>query len=60
MLIDHRLLMARFDSVRGILAIDSTFRDSGATTPGINFARESWPHGESGPAMPHGAVFGGR
>ena len=57
---DHRLLVARFDSVRGVLAIDSTFRDSGATSPGINFARESWPHGESGPAMPHGAVFGGR
>lgn len=57
---DHRLLVARFDSVRGILAIDSTFRDAGSTSPGINFARESWPHGETGPAMPHAAVFGGR
>lgn len=38
---DHRVLRARFDSVRGVLAIDSTFRDSGA-------------------AMPHAAVFGGK
>ena len=57
---DHRVLLARFDSTRGVLAIDSTFRDSGATKPGIDFARESWPHGASGAAMPHAAVFGGR
>lgn len=57
---DHRVLLARFDSVRGTLAIDSTFRDSGATSPGVNFARERWPHGESGPAMPHAALFGGK
>ena len=57
---DHRVLLARFDSVRGILAIDSTFRDSGSTRPGVSFARETWPHGESGMAMPHAAVFGGR
>lgn len=57
---DHRVLLARFDSARGVLAIDSTFRDSGSTRPGVSFARESWPHGESGPAMPHAALFGGK
>ena len=57
---DHRVLLARFDSVQGILAIDSTFRDSGSPRPGVSFARETWPHGESGMAMPHAAVFGGR
>ena len=57
---DHRVMLARFDSVTGVLAIDSTFRDSGATRPGVDFARESWPHGASGAAMPHAAVFGGR
>lgn len=57
---DHRVMLARFDSVRGILAVDSTFRDSGSSHPGIDFARESWPHGTSGAAMPHAAVFGGR
>ncbi|HEX6644333.1 MAG TPA: hypothetical protein VF037_06640 [Gemmatimonadales bacterium] len=57
---DHRVLLARFDSVRGVLSVDSTFRDSGSTRPGIDFAREQWPHGASGMAMPHAAVFGGK
>ena len=57
---DHRVVLARFDSVRGVLAVDSTFRDSGAVKPGIDFAREAWPHGASGAAMPHAALFGGR
>jgi len=57
---DHRVLLARFDSVRGVLSLDSTFRDPGATRPGVDFARRSWPHGDFGPAMPHGAIFSAR
>ena len=39
------------------LAIDPAFRDEGAAAPGVSFARGAWPHGESGPAKPHGSVF---
>jgi hypothetical protein len=55
---DHRVLLATFDSVRGTLSWDSTFRDPGTKRLGVDFDRASWPHGASGPAMPHGAVFG--
>ena len=57
---DHRVLMARFDSVAGVLSLDSTFRDSGSARPGVDFARRSWPHGDFGPALPHGAIFSRR
>ncbi len=57
---DHRVLIARFDSLTGVLSLDSTFRDRGANRPGVDFARHSWPHGDFGPAMPHGAVFSRR
>ncbi len=54
---DHRVLVATFDSVAGVLVLDPTFRDPGQPRPGVDFARRSWPHGDFGPAMPHGAIF---
>ena len=44
-----RLLMATIDPKTGKLTLD----------PGlsIDFDRPSWPHGDSGKAIPHGAVF---
>jgi len=27
--------------------------------PGIRYDRDEWPHGKTGPAFAHGAVFGG-
>jgi hypothetical protein len=54
---DHRVLVARFDSVAGVLSWDSTFRDPGSRRLGVDFARRSWPHGDFGPALPHGAIF---
>ncbi len=42
----------------GALAIDQTFRDAGAAHAGVTFDRATWPHGATGKAMPHGAVFG--
>jgi hypothetical protein len=54
---DHRVLLARFDSIAGIMSLDSTFRDPDTKQLGVDFNRPSWPHGASGPAMPHGAVF---
>lgn len=53
----HRVLMFRLDPDTGDLSLDGTFRDPGSETPGVTFRRSSWPHGEAGPARPHGAVF---
>ena len=54
---DHRVLVARFDSVAGVLSWDSTFHDPTTGRLGVDLARHSWPHGAFGPAMPHGAIF---
>jgi hypothetical protein len=53
----YRVMVARLDPQTGKLALDSTFRSPGSETPGVSFDRTSWPHGEAGPALPHGAVF---
>jgi len=52
-----RLLLARFDPRTGALALDSTFKEPGSSTVGFSFARTTWPHGSTGAAFPHGAVF---
>jgi hypothetical protein len=53
----YRVLLFTLDPTTGKLALDSTFRDPGATQPGVSFDRTSWPHGAAGKAKPHGAVF---
>lgn len=55
--LETRLLMAAVDPQTGKLSLDETFRPKGATRPGVDFNRASWPHGNSGKAIPHGAVF---
>lgn len=52
-----RVLIARIDPASGRLSLDETFRDKGATEPGVSFDRADWPHGATGKAVPHGAVF---
>ncbi len=54
---ETRVLMARIDPATGRLSLDESFRDRGSATPGVSFDRASWPHGETGKALPHGAVF---
>jgi hypothetical protein len=46
-----------FDSTSGRLAWDERFRETKDGPLGVRFDRPSWPHGSSGPALPHGAVF---
>ncbi len=53
----YRVLIVRLDPETGRLAVDSTFRSPGSDSPGVSFERTSWPHGQAGPARPHGAVF---
>jgi hypothetical protein len=52
------LLVLRIDPVKGILSVDQTFHEAGATRAGISFDRSDWPHGKNGPALVHGALFG--
>lgn len=53
-----RVMIARFDSLSGTLSYDERFRESPTGPPGVSFARATWPHGATGPAKPHGAIFG--
>jgi len=46
-------LILKLDPATGAMLVDPSLPD------GINFDRQSWPHGESGPAKVHGALFGG-
>ncbi len=52
-----RLLIARFDETNGKLTLDERFRAAGSAEPGFRMEGVSWPHGGSGAAVPHGAVF---
>jgi hypothetical protein len=56
-LIESRLLLASVDRATGALRLDTTFKPHGAALPGVDFSREQWPHGATGRAIPHGAVF---
>ena len=46
---ESRLLIATIDPTNGKLTLDQSID--------VNFDRKSWPHGDSGKAIPHGAVF---
>jgi hypothetical protein len=48
----HGIRIARFDRTAGALTWDAE------ALPDITFDRSSWPHGDTGPASPHGVVFG--
>ncbi len=52
-----RMFLVTLDPRTGALEIDGSFREPGASVPGISFAREDWAHGTSGAAVPHGSVF---
>ncbi len=53
----NRVLIARFDSASGALALDRRFREPGSDRPGYAMSGRTWPHGGSAPGIPHGAVF---
>jgi hypothetical protein len=51
------VLLADVDPATGALQLDTTFRAPGAARAGVFLGRDQWPHGTTGPAVPHGAVF---
>ena len=55
--LESRVLLAKVDRATGVLRLDSTFTTAGAAQVGVDFGRERWPHGLTGRAIPHGAVF---
>jgi hypothetical protein len=55
--LESRVLLATLDRRTGALRLDMTFKTPGAEQPGVDFGRERWPHGPTGRAIPHGAVF---
>ena len=55
--LESRALMARIDRTTGALRLDEAFTTPGAALPGVDFGRDVWPHGATGRAIPHGAVF---
>lgn len=52
------VLLVSFNAATGRLTLDENFKEKGKDYPGIDFNRSRWPHGETGPAFVHGAVFG--
>ncbi|MCE9602764.1 MAG: selenium-binding family protein [Gemmatimonadetes bacterium] len=56
---DHGVVViVDIDPTTGKLTLDERFRDAGAATPGVRTDRAAWPHGATGAAKAHGAVFG--
>jgi hypothetical protein len=53
----YKVLIANLDPETGALAWDADFRDPETDEVGVSFNRTVWPHGEAGPARPHGSVF---
>jgi hypothetical protein len=51
-----RMYLLKLDEATGALTVDDAFRDTDGQ-PGLHFGKRSWPHGWTGEATPHGAVF---
>jgi hypothetical protein len=50
------VMMIRLDAATGTLTRDDRFGEAG-TAGRVSFARQSWPNGIAGHAMPHAALF---
>jgi hypothetical protein len=46
-------LVVKLDPSTGAMTVDETLPQ------GLSFDRAMWPHGQTGPAVVHGALFGG-
>ena len=53
----HRVVLARFDSTTGQIALDTRFREAGKSEPGFFLDDKAWPHGGRAKGIAHGAVF---
>lgn len=53
---ENRMLMARIDTASGRLSWDESFRSADGRL-GVSFVRGAWPHGPTGEAFGHAALF---
>lgn len=53
---DHRVCLVDVEDDQR-LALDEGFTDEGTGETCLDFDRESWPHGDFGPAKPHSMLF---
>jgi hypothetical protein len=53
----NRVVIVRVNRNTGKLTLDEAFHEKGSRLPGMDFGRQKWPHGDTGPGVPHGAVF---
>lgn len=56
----YTVLILDFDSEKGQLSLDESFGSAEFPRAGVSFYRDSWPHGDTGTAVPHAALFGFR
>lgn len=54
---DRRVYLVHIDPESGAVGFDGTFRDELDGTIGLDFNRNRWPHGETGPARPAALLF---
>lgn len=54
---EHRVWLVTLTPTTGRLEIDRRFRNPGSDEPGFSSDIPDWPHGATGSAVPHGAVF---
>ncbi len=55
---DHRVYVVRIDrEPQPRLRFDAGFKDENTGEIGVDFNRKHWPHGDTGPARPHGLLF---
>ncbi len=52
------VLMFRIDPETGALTPDEAFGRADGSGPGLSMVQDEWPHGATGPAMPHAVFFG--
>ena len=52
----ERMYLLKLDEATGKLSVDEAFRDADGQV-GFSFAKRAWPHGWTGEAKPHGALF---
>lgn len=52
-----RIMMLDFNPETGTLSVDESFGEGDEKGPGVMVNIQTWPHGDTGPAIVHAAVF---
>lgn len=53
----RRVLLLRLDTTTGTIRLDRAFAAEAGGEPGLDFRRDTWPHGDTGEARPAGLRF---